>query len=179
MAFTLANCCCAASLFFFIGYSVVVFQSFFKLTPAQYSYLFATNGVLSIAFGVLSNVLLAKGFKEKQLLFSGIALHVFWALIALCVALLAKDVPNFWGFALPTILSTGSLALAYGSITAMTMFEVKRRVGTASALLGVAQYLFSAMVGALVSFISPQIAYLPLVFVILGIGAFLLCKVKG
>ena len=177
MALVFANCCCAASVFFFIGYSAVIFQSFFKLSPAQYSYLFAANGVLTVAAGALSNVLLARGFKEKQLLFAGIALNVFWAVIALIVALLAEK-PNFWLFALPTILSTGSLALAYGSITALTMFEVKRRVGTASALLGVAQYLFAAIVGGAASFFTPQIVYLPLVIILCGIGALALCFVK-
>ena len=178
MALTLAGSFFSATLFFFLGYSAVIFQSFFALSPVQYGYLYMNYGILSIFAGMASNALLAKGFKEKSVLFFGIFLHLGFAFAAWIVALLSEQ-PNFWAFAVPTMLSMGSLGFIYGNLTAITMFEVRRRLGTASALIGVMQYLFAAIISAAASFFAPQIAYLPMVIVFCGVAGFLLCFVKN
>lgn len=169
MAYTLAGGFVLGSLFIYISGSPFVFTENFGLTAAQFSYVFAGNAIFIVAAAVLSNFLLGRGIPPARTASLGIALHTL-AGVALVVALLFDAAP-FMVFAALLTLAIGSLGLVFGNLTALSMAEGGEQSGVASALMGMTQYLFSALIGYLSALATEGILQVPSAIAVCGICA--------
>ena len=173
MAYVLASGLVLGSLFSYISGSAFIFTQHFTLTPGQFSLLFASNSVALVLGGQLGNALQGRGRSEKRILFMGLGMHSA-AGLALAAAVQAGAVP-LPAYAGLLALAVGSLGLVFGNLTALTMAQAGAQAGVASALMGMLQYLLSAIVGYGVSLAGAATASLPWSIAACGILAMLLC----
>jgi len=139
------------TLFGYISASSFVFMTYFGLSASNYSIIFAVNSVGMILAGQLNFFLCARMSARRNLAL-GFTTHLVFT-VALLGAVLA-------GFdSLPVVLvllflSTSSLCLIFGGITAESMYSVEHsRAGSASALLGVLQYAIGGGAGMVIGLI--------------------------
>ncbi len=166
MAYTLAGGFILGSLFTYISASSFIFTQHFGLSPSQFSYLFAANSIGLVVGGMLSNRLIKHGGTPRGIALGGMALHVLAGLSL--AALVAVGEAGLASYAVLIATAIGALGLVFGNLTALTMNEAGEQAGTASALMGLVQYLLAALVGYFVS-LSPQgPALLPLVLALAG-----------
>lgn len=177
MAYTVAGGAVLGSLFAYISGSAFVFTQHFGLTPAQFSYLFAVNSVALVVGGQVSNRWLKRGGVESGIMFRGIAVHGAAGLALFLVVQLAA--PGLWLYACLLALAVGALGLVFGNLTALTMAHAGRQLGVASALMGTAHYLLSAVIGYLASLAAQGPALLPAVIALCGVLAWLACRTAG
>ncbi|CAM6533957.1 multidrug effflux MFS transporter [Enterobacter intestinihominis] len=166
MSYTLSGGFVLSALFVYISSSAFIFTQFYGLTAAQFSYIFAGNSMGLIAGGFISNMLLSRGAGTRAVLLAGLLIHTSAALVLfLCVKTGAPDVHVYAGL---LALSVAALGLIFGNLTALTMNHAGPQVGTASALMGMLQYLISAAVGYVVTLFSQEPGLMPLSITVCG-----------
>ncbi|WKV48727.1 MULTISPECIES: multidrug effflux MFS transporter [Dickeya] len=173
MAYTLAGGVIFGSLFVYISSSSFVFTQSFGLTPAQFSYIFAANAVSLVIGGQISTTLLRRRVGEQRIMMFGIVIHILAGLV-LSILILAEGI-GLWGYLLLLATTIGTLGLVFGNLTALTMANAGGQAGVASALMGMLQYLIAALVGYGASQVLPGPVVLPVVIVLCGVAAMLLC----
>ena len=177
MAYTLAGGFVLGSLFSYISGSAFVFTQHFALTPTQFSLLFAGNSVALVLGGQLGDVLQRRGMREQRILFGGLGVHAAAGLaLAIAVQADAAPLPAYAGL---LALAIGSLGLVFGNLTALTMAQAAGQAGVASALMGMVQYLLSALIGYLVSLAATATAALPWSIAACGALALVLSRIGG
>lgn len=177
MAYTVAGGAILGSLFAYISGSAFVFTQHFGLTPTQFSYLFAANSVALVIGGQISNLWLKRGRSESFVMYWGIGVH---GAAGLALFLLVNAMmPSLWAYACLLALAIGALGLVFGNLTALTMSHAGRQVGVASALMGTAHYLLSAIIGYLASLAAQGPGALPAVIALCGLTAWLACSLAG
>lgn len=130
-----------AGLFAYIGASSYVFQSHWQLTPQQYSYLFALNGVGLIVFS-LGTVKLSGRWGEKPVLVGALVLSV----IAAVILLLCGVVEAPLSVIVPVLFVTVSINSAVCTLAgAMAMQAQGQHSGTASAFLGTLMFIMGGV----------------------------------
>ena len=148
---TLSSAFSMAGLFAYIGSSSFIFVDHFGLSPLVYSFVLAGNAIGMVVVAQV-NVLLLKRWSERQILVLGLALHG-----ACCVALLVATLEFGAGFHVIgalIFLAMSSLSLTIGNGFALVMQSAPMRLaGSVSSLLGVAQYAFAGMAGALLALV--------------------------
>ncbi|SPU49734.1 bicyclomycin resistance protein (transporter) [Bordetella trematum] len=154
-----------------------MFTEHFRLTPAQFSYLFAANSVALVLGGHVGNVLLRRGVHPRHTLYIGIALHGL-AGLGLYLIVQAGGASLEVYIAL-LALAVGALGLIFGNLTALTMASAGRQVGVASALMGSLHYLLSAVIGYLASLAAAGPAALPAAIAVCAALAGGLCLVAS
>ncbi|WP_462380979.1 multidrug effflux MFS transporter [Pseudomonas sp. Marseille-QA0892] len=169
MSYALAGGFILGSLFTYISASAFVFIQHFDLTATQFSYLFAVNSVALVIGGMLSNRALARGASPQAITQTGIAIHALAGLVLFL--LIQADSAGLAAYCLLLGLAIGALGLVFGNITALTMGDAGKQTGTASALMGLLQYLMSAVIGYLVSFAPQGPGLLPLTLTLCGVLA--------
>ena len=165
--YTLAGGFILGSLFVYISASAVVFTTHFKLDAMQFSYLFAANSVALVLGGSICNLLLKRGGQTRHIMLLGIVAHGLSGL--LLFALVQLGWASLMVYCSLLAVAVGSLGLIFGNLTALTMNSAGRQLGVASALMGSLHYLFSAVVGYLVSLAAPGPATLPLAIALCGV----------
>ncbi|PWF24143.1 multidrug effflux MFS transporter [Corticimicrobacter populi] len=173
MAYVLAGGFVLSSLFAYISGAAFIFSGHFSLTPAQFSYLFAANSLSLVAGGQICNLLLRRGIREQRVLYLGLAVHTvaglaLWGVVQAGMATLGVYIGLI-------ALAIGALGLVFGNLTALTMASAGPQAGMASALMGMVQYLMSALVGYGLSMAPSGPAALPVVIALCGALAFALC----
>jgi DHA1 family bicyclomycin/chloramphenicol resistance-like MFS transporter len=177
MAYTLAGGFILGSLFTYISASAFVFIQHFGFTTTQFSYLFAANSVALVMGGILSNQALSRGGSPQTITLFGVALH---ALAGFSLFMLIKtDLANLTVYCVMLGIAIGALGLAFGNLTALTMGDAGQQTGTASALMGVLQYLMSAMIGYFVSLAPQGPGLLPITLALCGSMAVLTTVIGG
>lgn len=173
MAYVLAGGFVLGALFTYISGAPFVFTQHYALDPQQFSYLFASNAVCLVLFGAAANAMLKRGATEQRGMYLGLALHTLaGAALWLAAGVLALPL---WAYAAMLALAIGSLGLVFGNLTALTMAQSGPQAGLASALMGMLQYLLSAVVGYVVSFAGTPLLSLPATIAICGALAILCC----
>lgn len=177
MAYGLAGGFVLSSLFAYISGAAFIFSGHFALTPAQFSYLFAANSLSLVAGGQICNVLLRRGIREQRILYLGLAVHAMaglalWGTVQAGVATLGV-------YIIFIALAIGALGLVFGNLTALTMASAGPQAGMASALMGMLQYLMSALVGYGLSMAPSGPSALPVAIALCGALAFALCQRGG
>ena len=133
------------ALFTYISTSSFVLQDGFGLTPAQFSLVFAINGAGIVGAGQLSRVLVGRT-GPRRLVLTGLLLQSAAAGL-LVVAALA-------GWGLPVVVPALFVnATAFGLVapnaTTLAMSGARQVAGSASALLGVAQFGLGGLIAPL------------------------------
>ncbi|SDO19727.1 MFS transporter, DHA1 family, bicyclomycin/chloramphenicol resistance protein [Klenkia soli] len=151
------------ALFTYISTSSFVLQSGYGLTPVQFSLVFAGNGVGIVLAGQLSRAVVART-GSRALLRTGTALQLVGG-GGLVVAALG-------GAGLPVVLPLVGLAVAATGLvlpnaTALAMAGAARSAGTASALVGAAQFAIAG-VGAPLAGLGAAGTLLPMAAVMTG-----------
>src|SRR4051812_35101454 len=135
------------ALFAYISGSSFVLQGVYGVSPQVYSVLFAANGLGLIA-GSQINARLVGRFGPARLLRFGLT-----AVASAAVALLAVAIAGslgVWAVLAPMFVIVSSLAFVLPNSTALALADHADVAGTASALLGVLQFLVGAVVAPLV-----------------------------
>lgn len=158
--------CTSGILFTYIANSSFLFIELFGLPVAYFGFLFATNSI-GLYIGGQSNRWLLRRFTSEQLL--------RWAIwINVCAGLtLVGCASTGWGgfpllFAVLFLCLT-TLGLIFPNATAMAMQPFAADAGSASALLGIFQFLLGASSGALAGVFYDGTA-LPVALQIAGYG---------
>lgn len=143
----LAIGCASGILFTYISNSSFIFIELFGVPVTFFGFLFATNSI-GLYIGGQSNRLLLRRFTSGQLLRKGMWINVCAALL-----LVACASTGFGGFPLlfgVLFLCLGTLGLIFPNATAMAMQPFAAEAGSASALLGIFQFILGAAGGMLV-----------------------------
>ena len=135
-----------AAMFSYIAASPFVLQQIYGLSPQLYGVVFGVNAVGFMALGQLNRLLLGR-LSPRRLLAAGLVVATLGG-VGLITAVLA-------GFGLPAILAAmfavvASVGLVLPNSTALALSNRPQQAGSASALLGVLQYLFGAVAAPLV-----------------------------
>lgn len=147
-AFILAAGFASGLLFTYITGAAAVLMGVYGVIPQKFGLFFGANGIGFIAGSQVNRRLLGR-FSPAQILRG--AFHVT-ATTALLI--LVHGLTNWGGLAVLAVLLwvlLTSLGFIYPNISALTMAPFTTQAGSASALLGTAQYVIGCTVGGLVS----------------------------
>lgn len=143
----LAFCCAFATMMAYISASPFIYQSMMGLSAGQYGAMFGVNALALLGVSALSARLTMRHEVRR------IASFGFAAIVVATVSMLilaVSGVPAGW-LALPLVVTVGSMGLIFGNTTALALGAAPRAAGTASAVLGAAQFGLAAAVSPLVS----------------------------
>jgi DHA1 family bicyclomycin/chloramphenicol resistance-like MFS transporter len=135
------------ALFAYISGSSFVLQGIYGVSPQLYSVLFAINGLGLIA-GSQVNARLVGRFGPARLLRAGL-LSIVCSAAALLAVVTAGGL-GVWAVLVPMFVIVSSLSFVLPNSTALALADHADVAGTASALLGVGQFLIGAVVAPLV-----------------------------
>lgn len=163
LGYAVAGCAVCAAMFGYISASPFLLQDGFGLSPQMFSACFAVNALGIVAMSNLGRILLRRTTSLVLLRWGVWQCAVGAALLA--VVLLAGLGLPFVLVGLFVLVSSVGFALTYASVLAM---DLHRGVaGSASALLGAAQYALGAVTARLVGF-GNKTAGTALAFTVLG-----------
>src|SRR4051794_29973474 len=131
------------ALFAYISGSSFVFQGIYGVSPQLYSVLFAMNGLGLIA-GSQVNARIVGRFGPGKLLRAGL-LTIAGSSGALLAVVLAGGL-GVWAVLVPMFVIVSSLSFVLPNSTALALADHAEVAGTASALLGVCQFMIGAVV---------------------------------
>jgi DHA1 family bicyclomycin/chloramphenicol resistance-like MFS transporter len=159
------------ALFAYIAGSSFVLQGIYGMSPQAYSLAFAMNGIGLVAASQV-NARLVEEFGPSLLLRRALACITVSA-GALLVVVSVGGV-GVWAVLAPMFVIVSSLAFVLPNATALALADHAEVAGTASALLGVLQFLVGALVAPLVGVGGTESAVpMAAVMVVLAVGAVL------
>jgi DHA1 family bicyclomycin/chloramphenicol resistance-like MFS transporter len=136
----------SAAMFAYIAGSPFVLQELHGLTPQQYSVVFGANALGLMVFTQLNRLLL-RWCTPRALLAAGLVLSALAGGGVLAAALLELPLPYLLP---PLFLVVASLGVVNPNATALAMADHGSRAGTASALLGLVQFLIGGLAAPVV-----------------------------
>ncbi len=156
------------AMFAYISGSPFVLQAKFGISPQLFSLIFAINGAGIIAVGQVSRALIGR-VPLRVLLLTGLTGSAVGGLVVLDAALAGLGLPVILPALFLVVASTG---LVLPSAMALALDRHGRDAGSASGLLGLAQFGVGAAAAPIVGVAGPH-TLLPmgLVMAVLGCGA--------
>ena len=135
-----------AAMFAYISGSSFVLQNVFDLSPQAYSLVFGVNSIGIMAMGQLNGVLL-RWFAPRGLLAAGLGVAALGG-----IGVFVATVGGLGLFALlvPLFLVAASVGMVTPNATALALAEHPNAAGTASAFLGILQFLVGGLAAPLV-----------------------------
>jgi MFS transporter, DHA1 family, multidrug resistance protein len=155
------------ALFAYISGSSFALQGIYGVSPQLYSVLFAVNGIGLIA-GSQVNARVVERFGPSWLLRRGLMSILAAALVLLLVV--STNVVGVVGVLVPMFVVVSSLSFVLPNATALALADHASVAGTASALLGVIQFLLGAVVAPLVGVAGTDTA-VPMAAVMVALAA--------
>ena len=154
-----------AAMFSYVSGSSFVLQGIYGLSPQTYSFVFGSNAIGLVAAGQVNARLVGRIASASQLLLT--------ALVSASVAGAALVVAAVLGTALPVLLAAlfvmiASLGFVMPNTTLLALAENEEVSGSASALLGVSQFVVGAFAAPLVGVGGTGTA-LPMVLMMFGV----------
>ncbi len=157
------------ALFAYISGSSFALQGIYGLSPQLYSLAFAMNGLGLIAASQV-NARIVERVGPRRLLRRALACVVTSA-VALLVVVSVGGL-SVWAVLAPMFVIVSSLAFVLPNATALALADHPAVAGTASALLGLIQFLVGAIAAPLVGVAGPGTAVpMGVVMVVLALGA--------
>jgi DHA1 family bicyclomycin/chloramphenicol resistance-like MFS transporter len=153
-----------ATLFAYISGAPFLLQEHYGLTPQQFGLAFGVNAVGLILATQLNPVLLRR-FSPVTVLGAGIGLGVAAALALLVTSVFS--IGGLVGFMVPMWFLMAAAGLAFPNAPAIALNRHAESAGTASALLGAAQFVLGGLIAPLVGALSDGTA-VPLAGVVMG-----------
>ena len=136
-----------AGLFAYVSASSFVLQDLYGLSAQAFSLVFAANGVGIVVAGQLNGVLVGR-FPERRLLATGMTLSAVGGLGVLMAAVLSLPLP---ALLVPLLMLVSSIGLVMPNASSLALAEHPHSAGSASALLGVMQFVIGGLATPLVS----------------------------
>ncbi|MGA6167412.1 multidrug effflux MFS transporter [Amycolatopsis magusensis] len=163
VGYALASGLLFGAVFAYIAGSSFALQDVYALSPQQYSLVFGLNGIGIVALGQVNGRIVGR-FSERALLRTGLCLATLGAL----GVLLATSLHLPLAFLLPPLfLLVSSIGLIMPNATSLAMAEHPRTAGSASALLGVLQFVVGGLATPLVG-LGGQGSAVPMAVVMAG-----------
>lgn len=135
------------TLFTYISGASFMFVNYYGVSETMFSIIFSVNALGLIGAGIIA-VAMMKKMKTTSVISLGMAGHVI--IVTAFMSSILLGINTLISSAVLIFLMTASLSFLFGGLTAEAMFSVsKDKSGSASALLGVAQYV----IGGAASFI--------------------------
>jgi DHA1 family bicyclomycin/chloramphenicol resistance-like MFS transporter len=146
MGFGLSSGLAFASMFCYIAGSPFVLENIYGASPQLFGLFFGTNALGIVAASQLSRRLVDP-VGPGRLLAAGLGISAFGGILLLAVVLLGIGLPGV----LPALfLVVSSIGLIAPNATALALADHPGIAGSASALVGVLQYVIGALVAPLV-----------------------------
>src|SRR5918997_2712850 len=142
----LASGLAGASMFAYIAGATFVLQRIYGLSPQGFSLAFGVNSVGIMAAAQLSGRLTGR-MSPLRVLALGLAVNLLGALCLLTTVLLGLGLPFVLG---SLFVMVSAIGLVLPTSTALGLSNYPNRAGTASALLGLLQYLVGGIAAPLV-----------------------------
>ena len=157
------------ALFAYISGSSFVLQGIYGMSPQLYSLAFAMNGLGLIAASQVNAHLVGR-VGPTRLLRRALAC-VLTSAVTLLVVVSVGGL-SVWALLVPMFVIVSSLAFVLPNATALALADHPEVAGTASALLGVVQFMVGAVAAPLVGVGGPDTAVpMGAVMVVLALGA--------
>jgi DHA1 family bicyclomycin/chloramphenicol resistance-like MFS transporter len=173
----LAGALTFGALFAYISGSAFVLQRIYGLSPQVYSLAFAMNG-LGLVTASQVNARIVERVGPTRLLRRALACVVTSA-VALLVVVSVGGL-SVWALLVPMFAIVSSLAFVLPNATALALADHAEVAGTASALLGVIQFMVGALAAPLVGVAGPDTAVpMGIVMVVLALGAWTAHRATG
>lgn len=172
LLYTLASGMITGSLFVYISNSPFVFIEHFGLSPTVYSVIFGVCAGGMIVTGQI-NLALLKRYTPLQALYIGLA--CFLGAASLLGLLVISQQANAWSYAALLGLTTSSLGMIMGNLSAVTMSYAGGLAGIASSLMGMMQFLIAGLASFLVNLAPTTLATLPLSLCSFALTAIVFC----
>ncbi|WP_436494815.1 Bcr/CflA family multidrug efflux MFS transporter [Actinokineospora sp. HUAS TT18] len=165
MAYGAAAACVTGAMFAYIAGSSFVLQNLHSLSPQGYSVVFGANALGLVLMAQLNGALLRK-FSLRALLRAGLLLSAAGGLAVLVVS--ALDL-GLW-FLLPSLfVVVASVGMVTPNSSALALADHGDQAGTASALLGLVQFVVGGLAAPLVG-LGGTTSALPMGVVIAGLS---------
>jgi len=156
-------------MFAYIAGSSFVLQEIYGASPQGFSIAFGVNALGIVLVGQLNAVLLRR-FSPGFLLITMLWVHLVGA-VGVLAAVLSGSHQLYWLLP-PLFLTVASIGVVLPNTTALALHGHPDAAGSASALLGLGQYLFGAAAAPLVGLGGAGTALpMAVVIVVLSIGA--------
>lgn len=166
VGYALAGGLASATMFAYISGSPFVVQRVYGASPLAFSLVFGGNALgLTVASQV--NGRLVGRVSPRRLLTSALAVTCAAGLGILAVVL--AEIPDLFALLIPLFVLISSLGFVMPNATALAMSRHPEAAGSASALLGVLQFIIGAAAAPLVGLGGPDTA-LPMALVIALLG---------
>lgn len=153
------------SMFAYIAASPFVLQVVYEVSPQQYSFIFALNGLGIIVAAQVAGRL-ANKYKELSLLFSGILFAVIGSCLLMFVVFFKLDL---WVIILALFMVVSSVGLVNTTSFSLAMNRQGKIAGSASAFLGILPFAGGALVSPLTGMLGENNA------IPMGIVIFVCC----
>jgi MFS transporter, DHA1 family, multidrug resistance protein len=177
LGYALASGLTFGALFAYISGSSFVLQRIYGMSPQLYSLAFAMNGLGLIAASQV-NARVVERVGPTRLLRRALACVVASALTLLVVVSIGGL--TVWAVLAPMFVIVSSLAFVLPNATALALADHGTVAGTASALLGVIQFLVGAIAAPLVGVAGPDSAVpMGVVMAVLALGALIAQRAAG
>jgi MFS transporter, DHA1 family, multidrug resistance protein len=142
----LAGGLAGASMFAYIAGATFVLQEIYGLSPQEFSFVFGINSVGIMAAAQLSGRL-TRSMSPPRVLAVGLGVNLIGSLGLLATVLLGLGLPFVLG---SLFVLVSAIGLVLPTSTALGLADYPERAGTASALLGLLQYLAGGVAAPLV-----------------------------
>ena len=165
------------ALFAYLSGSSFVLQQIYGLSPQLYSLTFALNGLGLIAASQV-NARIVERVGPTRLLRGGLGFVVASALTLLVVVSVGGL--SVWAVLVPMFVIVSSLSFVLPNSTALALADHAKVAGTASALLGLIQFLVGAIAAPLVGVAGPDSAVpMGVVMALFALGALIALRAAG
>lgn len=146
LGYALASGLMFGSLFAYISGSSFALQGIYGLSPQAYSLVFGLNGIGMVLAGHLNDRLVGR-FPERKLLTVGLFVAAAGGFGVLLAAVLEL---SLIGLLIPLFILVSSISLVAPNASSLALAEQARSAGSASALLGVLQFVVGGLATPLV-----------------------------
>jgi DHA1 family bicyclomycin/chloramphenicol resistance-like MFS transporter len=136
-----------AGMFAYISASSFVLQDVYGLSPQEFSLVFGANGIGIVLAGQLNGRLVGR-FPERPLLAVGLTASAVGGVGVLLAAVFSLPLP---ALLVPLVLLVASVGMVMPNASSLAMAEHPHNAGSASALVGVLQFVVGGLATPLVS----------------------------
>lgn len=136
-----------SSMFTYITGSSFAYISLYGLSPQEFSIFFGVNATGLIAASQI-NAFLLRYYPLKRVL--GVAILFNVAMVTILLLTQTLGIGGLWGFAIPVFIITTGFGFVGPNSVAMAMGHAGAHLGSASALVGVMQFFFASISGAII-----------------------------
>ncbi len=168
MGYALAAGLAVGAMFCYIAGSPFVLEDIYGISPQLFSAVFAVNACGIVAASQLGRRLL-RSFPPRALLYSGLTASAAGGVALLCAV--AVGGLGVWSVLVPLFVVVSAVGIVMPNATALAMQDHPEVAGSASALVGMLQFVVGALLAPLVGVAGRQTALpMALLMALLGVG---------